>query len=113
MQWPICRRPCQAAHDLCRAGEYVQTKIKGLADAVAELQAETDAEYEGGITPDLDTLVSVLKMTTAIACQVSAPPTSPERTQTVSLLVMPGHADSISLAPLQHTCPAWMELGLI
>ena len=46
------------------------TKVQEAADAVGQLQAETEAEYEGGISPDLETMASVLKMTVAVACQV-------------------------------------------
>ena len=45
-------------------------KVQEAADAVAQLQAETEAEYEGGMSPDLETMASVLKISVAVACQV-------------------------------------------
>ena len=56
-----------------RAGEYAMGKVQEAADAVAQLQAETEAEYEGGISPELETMASILKMTVAVACQVCRP----------------------------------------
>ena len=47
--------------------------MKELADSIAGLQAAVDAEFEGGLSPEVETLVSVLKTTVTIACQVGGP----------------------------------------
>ena len=44
--------------------------MRELAESVSHLQAAVDAEYEGGLSPEVETLASVLKTMTTVACQV-------------------------------------------